>query len=327
MNYSSVTRRPATLKSNQSMHTFGELFIEALPKHLENLKIPGRALSGTLRREPLSAQIEQTAEIQDAMYEVLCHPITQEAQACSENAFKAFIKKNKVDAGVLSFFNGWNETHKTTSLVSAKIIMRLSADTLSVPAENRAGYHKSMAHIHEVTKDDFGLGHKGHDGMYSYMTAAFGAQGWVHSQYNVSECNEFSAFLYQAGVAEHKSPMHSVEHKQSIMDAMMIAVASELWNGREYNFIAQHIEEKLRSFSPSLCSNVESLRNAMKYVLGHAGEVENKHGLHALAAAQTYGRTVDLKFELDRLKKIMLDYNQRVGTAFNALHTALTSAH
>lgn len=43
---------------------------------------------------------------------------------------------------------------------SHKIIMCLSADTISVPAEQR------MAHMHEVAKDDFGLGHPGHDGMY-----------------------------------------------------------------------------------------------------------------------------------------------------------------
>ncbi|WP_248796749.1 hypothetical protein [Pseudomonas sp. MWU13-2105] len=97
--------------------------------------------------------------------------------------------------------------------------------------------------------------------------------------------------------------MNSIEHKQSIMDAMMVSIASELWSGREYNFIAQYIEKKLISFNPLLSRNVQNLRNAKGYVLGHAGEVESKHGLHALAAAQTYGRTVDLKFEVDRLKK------------------------
>ncbi|CAD5199708.1 hypothetical protein [Pseudomonas sp. FEN] len=312
-------------KSSKSMHQFGEIFIEALTSYLGNLKIPGRDIFGNFQRGPLFAQVDQIAEIQNAMHEVLCHPSTQEAQTYAENAFKAFLKKDKTDVGVLKFFNGWNETHKTTSLVSAKIIMRLSADALSVSAERRAGYHNVMAHMHEVAKDDFGLGHKGHDGMYDYMTAAFGAPDWVESQYKVDACELFSAFLYATGVAEHKSPMNSIEHKQSIMDAMMVSIASELWNGREYNFLAQHIEKKLLSFNPLLSSNVQDLRNAKGYVLGHAGEVENKHGLHALAAAQTYGRTVDLRFEVDRLKEIMLDYNQRVGKAFNSLHVALTS--
>lgn len=312
-------------EQDKSMQQFGEIFIEALTRHLGNLKIPGRAIFDNFRRGALFAQVDQIAEIQNAMHEVLCHPITQEAQTYAENTFKAFLRKNKTDTGVLKFFNGWNETHKTTSLVSAKIIMRLSADALSVSAEKRAGYHKVMAHMHEVAKDDFGLGHKGHDGMYGYMTEAFGAPGWVESQYKVDECEEFSAFLYATGVAEHKSPLNSIEHKQSIMDAMMVSIASELWNGREYNFIAQYIEKKLISFNPLLSRNVQNLRNAKGYVLGHAGEVESKHGLHALAAAQTYGRTVDLKFEVDRLKKIMLDYNQRVGKAFNFLHAALIS--
>ncbi len=311
----------------KSMQQFGEAFIEVLASYLGNLKIPSRAIFGNFRSSPLNAHIDQIAEIQNAMHKVLYHPTTQEAQTHAENTFKIFLKKDKADVGVLKFFNGWNETHKTTSLVSAKIIMRLSADALFVPTEKRAGYHNVMAHMHEVAKDDFGLGHKGHDGMYGHMTAAFSASDWVESQYKVDECEEFSAFLYATGVAEHKAPMSSIAHKQSIMDAMMVSIASELWNGREYNFIAQHIEKKLLSFNPLLNSNIQSIRNAKGYVLGHAGEVENKHGLHALAAAQTYGRTVDLRFEVDHLKKIMLDYNQRVGKAFKFLHAALTSTN
>ncbi|WP_040065743.1 hypothetical protein [Pseudomonas batumici] len=325
MSSASLQSRFEIFEQNKSMQQFGEIFIEALTRHLRNLNIPGRAIFDNFQRGAISAQVDQIAEIQNAMREVLCHPTTQEAQTYAENTFKAFLKKDKADSGVLKFFNGWNETHKTTSLVSAKIIMRLSADALSVSAEKRAGYHNVMAHMHEVAKDDFGLGHKGHDGMYDYMTAAFGAAGWVESQYKVDECERFSAFLYATGVAEHTSPMNSIEHKQSIMDAMMVSIASELWNGREYNFLAQYIEKKLLSFNPLLSSSVQNLRNAKGYVLGHAGEVENKHGLHALAAAQTYGRTVDLKFEVDRLQEIMLDYNQRVGKAFNFLHAALTS--
>ena len=58
--------------------------------------------------------------------------------------------------------------------------------------------------------------------------------------------------------------------------------------------------------------------------MGHSGEVENKHGLHALAATQVFGRTVDLMFDADRLKCVMLDYNKRVGRAFRSLHEALT---
>ncbi|WP_397452075.1 hypothetical protein [Pseudomonas sp. NA-150] len=325
MNSASLQSYFEILEKNKSMQEFGEVFIEALPKHLGNLKIPGRAILENLRRDPRFAHVEQIGEIKNAMREVLCHSVTQEAQSCAENAFNAFLKKTEVDTAVLKFFNGWNETHKTTSLVSAKIIMRLSADALSVSPENQVGYHNVMAHMHEVAKDDFGLGHKGHDGMYSYLTAAFEAQDWVQARYKVKECNEFSDFLYETGVAEHRSPMNSLEHKQSIMDAMMISIASELWNGREYNFIAQYIEEKLLSINPMLASNSQSLRNAKGYIFGHAGEVENKHGLHALAAAQAYGRTVDLPFQIDRLKEIMLDYNRRVGKAFNSLHGSFAS--
>ena len=325
MNSASLQNHLEIFEQKKSMQQFGEIFIEALTRHLGNIKIPSRPISENFRRPPLLAQIDQIITIQNSMHEVLCHPTTQEAQANAEKTFRSFLKKSNTDAGILKFFNGWNETHKTTSLVSAKIIMRLSADALSVPAENRAGYHSTMAHMHEVAKDDFGLGHKGHDGMYDYLTAAFGAPNWVENQYKVDACEEFAAFLYATGVAKHTLPMDSTEHKQSIMDAMMTAIASELWNGREYNFIAQHIEKKLISFNPLLSSNVQSLQNAKGYVLGHAGEVENKHGLHALAAAQIYGRTVGLKFEVDRLKEIMLDYNQRVGKAFYFLNAALTS--
>ena len=59
--------------------------------------------------------------------------------------------------------------------------------------------------------------------------------------------------------------------------------------------------------------------------MGHSGEVENKHGLHALAAAQAYARTVNITFKLGRLKETMLNYNERAGNAFAAMHQALTS--
>ncbi|WP_434559742.1 hypothetical protein J3P95_00150 [Pseudomonas sp. Z5-35] len=66
-----------------------------------------------------------------------------------------------------------------------------------------------------------------------------------------------------------------------------------------------------------------NLREAKSYVMVHSGEVENKHGLHALAAAQAFGRLVDLRLDIDQLKVVMLDYNQRVGRAFHALYEAL----
>ncbi|WP_434561380.1 hypothetical protein [Pseudomonas sp. R1-6] len=308
------------------MRDFGEIFIEALPKHVKNLKIPGRAICDDHRREPIQAQITDIADLQGAMLEVLFHPITKEAQFHTENAFNAFLCKTTADSSVMKFFNGWNETHRTTSLVSGKIIMRLSADAISVPIEKQAGYHNVLAHMHEVVKDDFGLGHQGHDGMYDYMAKAFGAKTWVENQYKVEECNDFSKFLYATGLAEHKSALNSVEHEESIMDAMMVSIASELWNGQEYNYIAQKIEDKLFSIDPSLSTNAKDFRNAKAYIMGHSGDVENKHGLHALAAAQSYGRTVGLNFKIGRLKGIMLNYNERVGRSFEAMHRALTSA-
>ena len=312
-------------RQHQSMQEFGETFVENPPKHLERLKIPGRTLLNNNRRDSVPAYITQTTEIQQTMLDVLNHSITQEAQSSTEHAFYKLLKKETSDLGVLRFFNGWNETHKTTSLISAKIIMRLSADALSVPIDSQINYHNVMAHMHEVAKDDFGLGHKGHDGMYQHMTAAFGATAWVEDQYRIHECNEFSEFLYSTGVAKHKSAMNSIEHKNSIMDAIMVSIASELWNGREYNFIAQYIEHTLLAINPSLRNDTQGLRNAKGYVVGHAGEVENKHGLHALAAAQTYARTVGIDFSTVRLKDIMLNYNHRVGKAFQAMYRALTS--
>lgn len=312
------------LKKTHSMQELGEIFSDGLPKHISMLKIPGRRISGDVRSPTAPAHIDHIEDIQNMMDEVLSHEITQEAQAYAEGTFLAFLKKEKVDPGVLSFFNGWNETHKTTSLVSGKIIMRLSADALYISPEKQAIYHNVLAHMHEVTKDDFGLGQKGHDGMYKYMTNAFGAAAWVDEQYKISVCNEFSDFLYNTGIANHKSAMSSPEHRQSLMDAMMVAVASELWNGREYNFLAQFIEGKLLSFNTSLNEDAKTLRNAKGYVMGHAGEVENRHGLHALAALQAFGRITELSFDIERLRNVMLDYNRRVGVAFSALHKVLT---
>lgn len=176
-----------------------------------------------------------------------------------------------------------------------------------------------MAHMHEVAKDDVGLGHEGHDGMYAHMTAAFGASDWVANRYAVEECNRFSSFLYQVGVAEHSAPMKSAKYQQSMMDAMLVSVASELWNGREYNFLAQYIEEKLRTINASFRADAKAIRNAKAYVTGHSGDVENRHGLHALAAVQAFARQAELPFETDRMQTIMLDYNRRVGAGFCSL--------
>jgi len=305
------------------MQYFGEAFIEALPRHIEQLRIPQRATSRVSCREPLSTQIKQVTETQKIMFEVLRHPITQEAQRHTENSFEALLLKEDPDVAVLKFFNGWNETHKTTSLVSAKIIMRLSADMISAPEEKRLEYNHAMAHMYEVAKDDFGLGHVGHDGMYCFMTAAFGATRWTDSSYRVRACNEFSDFLHDVGVAEHKAALESAEHTQAIMDAMMVSIASELWNGREYNFIAQHIQTKLVAMEPGLRNDPVGLRNAKGYVVGHAGEVENRHGLHALAAAHAFGDATGRPFDIYRLRTVMLDYNQRVGRAFSELHASL----
>ena len=175
MNSTMLQSRLDSFDCYKSMQEFGDVFIDALPKHIGNLKIPGRVILQNHRRQPVLANVAHVSDIQDSMREVLNHSITQEAQLHAENAFRAFLKKSIVDPGILKFFNGWNETHKTTSLVSAKIIMRLSADAISVPAEKQIEYSNVMAHMHEVAKDDFGLGHPGHDGMYEYMTSAFGA--------------------------------------------------------------------------------------------------------------------------------------------------------
>ena len=309
--------------NKKSMREFGQTFIDALPKHIRSLQIPGRKNSADSISSPLPAQIDEIDGIQRTMQEVLYHPTTQEAETYAENTFTAFLEEKDVNAGVLKFFNGWDETHKTTSLVSAKIIMRLSGDAIFIPSEQQEGYYKTMAHMHEVAKDDFGLGHKGHDGMYTHITMAFGAIDWVENQYKLPECNEFSKFLYEAGVAGHKLPLNSRGHNESILEAMMISVASEIWNGREYNFIAQYIEEKLLSSNPALANDATNFRNAKGYVMGHAGEVENKHGLHALAAAQVFARTKGLSFRKERLKEVMLDYTDRVGKAFNAMHRSL----
>ena len=311
--YDDISTKPS------SMQKLGEIFIDNLPEHIEMLKIPARWITADVRSPPVSAHIYQVKDIQNMMYDVLYHDITQEAQAYAESAFTAFLNIEKIDSRVLGFFNGWNETHKTTSLVSGKIIMRLCADALNIPDSDMPIYHNVMAHMHEVTKDDFGLGQKGHDGMYKYLTNAFGAEDWVSEKYKINECNEFSDFLYNIGIAKHRSAMSSPEHLQSIMDAMMVSVASELWNGREYNFLAQFIERKLLSFNVSLYEDTKTLRNAKGYVMGHAGEVENRHGLHALAALQAFSHIAKISFDTEQLKKSMLDYNRRVGIAFSAL--------
>lgn len=309
----------------KSMQYFGENFIVMLPKYIQSLKIPGRNISDDLTIKAQSVKINKIEEIQMAMQEVICDQITQQAHFYAENTFNELISKNGVDGGLLRFFNGWDNTHKTTSLVSAKIILRLSGDSIFIPVEQQIGYCRAMAHMHEVTKDDFGLGHKGHDGMYAYMVEAFNAINWSNKKYEVLECNQFCDYLYGVGVAEHKSPLGSDRHGESILNAMMVSVASEVWNGREFNYLAQYINGKLLAISPRLAGNASAMRNARGYVMGHAGDVENKHGLHALAAAQMFASTRDIEFSIDRLKEVMLDYNKRVGISFDALHREMLS--
>ena len=312
-----------TTERNKSMQEFGRNFIDNLPQHISAIQIPDSKPSDSFGTSPRSMQIYGIYDIQTAMREVLHHPTTRQAEIQAENAFRAFLEKDCVDAGLLKFFNGWYETHKTTSLISAKIIMRLAGNAASSPPDQQMGHNKTMAHMYEVAKDDFGLGHKGHDGMYIHMATAFGAESWVEYKYKVEECDQFSAFLYDIGVAEHKAPLNSSAHNESILKAMMISVASETWNGREFNFMAQHIEKKLLSVNPSLANDSTRMRNAKGYVIGHAGDVENKHGLHALAAAQIFARTRGIEITSRHLQEVLLDYNERVGRAFGALHKSL----
>ncbi|SFU06024.1 hypothetical protein SAMN05192562_104347 [Kosakonia arachidis] len=129
-----------------SMQELGELFIDALPEHISMLKISGRWITGDIRRSPVLAHIDHIKEIQRMMYEVLCHEIKQEAQVYAEDAFLAFLKKENVDPVILNFFNSWNEMHKTTSLVSGKIIMRFSADALYISHEDQTIYHNVLVH-------------------------------------------------------------------------------------------------------------------------------------------------------------------------------------
>lgn len=309
--------------THKTMQEFGEDFIGKLPKHFEVLKISDRLIDKNKKIEPISVEMENIIEIQDIMTQVLFDPITITAQCHAENAFQAFLDKDQTDAGLMKFFNGWSETHKTTRLVSAKIIMRLAADTVLIKNTELKNHLLTMANMHGVAKDDFGLGHKEHDEMYVYMTVAFNASEWVENQYKVKECNEFSQFLYDVGVNNYTAPLNSIEYNTSILEAMMVSVSSELWNGREYNFIGQYIEAKLLSFKPELMGNLVEFRNAKGYVLGHAGEIENRHGLHALAATTVFAKTCNITLDLNRLKEIMLNYNQRVGRAFEALHKAL----
>ncbi|WP_230385163.1 hypothetical protein [Pseudomonas monteilii] len=307
----------------RSMQDFSTLFISNFEKHIERLKIPEREYINGLRHRPLLAQIERASEIKAMLEDVFHHPETVLSQQRAERALLTFLDKRNADIGLLSFFHGWNETHKTTSLVSAKLIVRLSRDALYVNIAEQHMHNTVMAHMYEVAKDDLGLGHSGHDGMFPSMAAAFGAHGWENCQYSVDECSEFSEFLYRTGVAGHKLPVESDQYRYAVINAMMTAVASELWNGSEYNCLAQYINNKIIDMHPSLANDNVALRKANGYVMSHSGTVESRHGLHALAAVQKYHQLANLDFDLCKLKEKMIDYNQRVGKAFCSLHQAL----
>lgn len=305
-----------THEKTKTMKNFGDEFVEKIPECLESIAIKNQ------KKYHQQSIFDEINDIQQTMHDVINNSITIESQAHAESTFKSFIKKNNNNA-LLKFFNGWNEIHKTTSLVSAKVVMRLASNAHIVNDFQKSDYMKSMAHMHEVTKDDFGLGHSGHDGMFSEMTKAFNSENWSSIEHKVTECNNFSNFLYQTGVSNHHYPVDSDENKESLLEAMMVSVASEIWNGREFNFFAQFIEEKINSFGSTKTRNAEEIRNAKAYVIGHSKEIEIKHGLHALAAIKHFNNANRVKMDLEKLKTKMIDYNKRVGIAFSALNKAL----
>ena len=94
-------------------------------------------------------------------------------------------------------------------------------------------------------------------------------------------------------------------------------------DGSEYNYLAQFIESKILSYKPEISSNLNDFRNAKGYVLGHAGDIENKHGLHAFVAAIAFAQAKNISMDMNKLKTVMLDYNYRVGLAFKAIFEAL----
>mgnify|MGYP006996264831 FL=1 len=81
---SNVVKSDVVMPRHQlSMQQFGDVFVEALPRHLSALKIPGRVIMGDQRKAAVPAHVDYVTDIQLAMYEVLCHDVTQQAQRLS----------------------------------------------------------------------------------------------------------------------------------------------------------------------------------------------------------------------------------------------------
>lgn len=318
-----LQNHPVLKAHSNSMHCIGSKFLECLPADFSKIATSARWIDKNIRKPPIAADSKKVKEIQAAMGCVLNDAVTAQAHFYAVETFSALFKKPSSNK-LLGFFNGWNETHKTTSLVSCKVIMRLAADAHCIAAENAGLYHRVMAHMHEVAKDDFGLGQAGHDGMFNHMRQSFNVPEFV-SYEEVSVCSAFSEYLYGVGVAGCKRAVGDVLHKKAMLRAMMVSVSSEVWNGSEYNFLAQFIEDLIILYSPHLRDDKKLLRCAKAYVMGHSGDVEMRHGLHALAATQLYAEFLEETFEVDELASIMLDYNFRVGQAFRGLAELLSS--
>ncbi|WP_211264680.1 hypothetical protein [Gynuella sunshinyii] len=92
--------------TTRGMQEFGEAFILKLPKHIASLKIHGRKMTDSDRKDAVLAFVNDIDAIQSMMTEVLLHPTTLQAQFYTEQAFLAFLDKKHVDDGLLKFFNG-----------------------------------------------------------------------------------------------------------------------------------------------------------------------------------------------------------------------------
>jgi len=318
-----LQNHPVLKAHYNSMHCISKNFLECLPADFSKIATPARWIDKNTRKPPITAGSRKIKEIQAAIEHVLNDTVTAQAQCYAAETFAALFKRPS-SSKLAGFFNGWNETHKTTSLVSCKVIMRLAADAHCVAAENAELYHRVMAHMHEVAKDDFGLGQAGHDGMFSHMRRTFNIPEFAPHE-EVGACSAFSEYLYGVGVAGCKSAIGDAFHKKAMLRAMMVSVSSEVWNGSEYNYLAQFIEDLILLYSPHLRDDKKLLRCAKAYVMGHSGDVEMRHGLHALAATQLYANFLEETFNVDELSSIMLDYNLRVGQAFRGLAELLSS--
>lgn len=287
----------------KTMEVIGGECVAAIPQNASILKIDIKNIYG----------------IQKAVQECFDTDISRIWRTNVGATFDGLMRiQDQNDDRVRRFLSGYERTHTTTRNMSMPLISRLvmaSAHAASTGEHAKAEFLMRAANFMvNVAAEDQGL--KGpHAGLYpAFGKAASGDTQWMdHDRYFVPACERFSEFTAKTGARE------------KIPDAILVTAASEFSNAVEYTVFAQEgaVRPWISRLNP-LFKNGDTKR-AAAYVTVHGGPTEYAHFLNAVAAWQTYNEAMGLESNPERLTEVFVDYQNRVGHAFEALRSIVSA--